>query len=490
MHALTYVVPVLLIGFFLWKGRRDPVYILGMPLLLGYGRSIFLNSVSWQWALGAGITVNGADVSLAVLLVLFTYVRAIRPIAPPVRLTLQLYLCAGLLVLLVAKAFAAGFPSVADVASPGSLLSVLRAVVAARAWFYLPLSIMLWHVVLKRFSSLEILRLLRILTWLTTACAVVYLADLAGLRTYSSIWDPYYTSPVLGGVTIWRDYLSFPAMLFVVLGYSLAHLVYGRERATYFLVAAVLTACALFSFTRAYALSAVGLWVAAVFWRALIVPLRARSRGRRNAMRPARRFLLIGAFAAVSTVVVFAWSTLGVWWAYLGQRLGTLGAGVAGDRSSQVRLTLLSLAAGTISHEGFFLGTLMTSIGATGGVYFLDSYWADVLVSFGWLGLLVMGGLVLTTLVEAIGGALRAQAGSGLLSLALLLGLLAAVVLSLTGGGWVSGAGAFLLAAVGVRFRYAPCAHSTSSPTGPACLPPGSGGGDRVVGTARAVGVS
>jgi hypothetical protein len=129
-----------------------------------------------------------------------------------------------------------------------------------------------------------------------------------------------------------------------------------------------------------------------------------------------------------------------------------------------VRVRLLTLAARTISHEGFFLGTLFTSGGSTGGVYFLDSYWAYVLVSLGWLGLFVVGGLVLTALAEATASALRADAGSAMLSLTILLCLLVMVPVLFSSAGLAASvaAGAFLLAAPDVRFRVAP--HASSPP--------------------------
>jgi hypothetical protein len=468
MYALTYVVPTVVFGFFLWRGRRDPVYILALPLLLGYGRSIFLDTYSLHLTVGGGVAVNENDLSLMALLVVFAYVRAIRPTASPERVSLQLYLCAGLLILLTAKAFAVGSQSWTDVASPSHLYVAAKAGAVARVWFYLPLSIMLWHLVLKRFSGHEILDLLRILTWVTVACCVVYFANLAGVKTYTSIWQAYSTTDAPGGVGVFRDYLFIPGWLNVALAYSLAQLVYGKERATYFPVAAIVTACALFTFTRSIGLCAVGLWVVAILWRAVVIPVRGRSTGRGEAIGSARVTFAMSVFASVFAAMVLRWSTLTAWWAYLGLRMGALSTGVTGDPNTAMRVSLLGRAAEIVSHEGFFLGTLMTSTGSAGGVYFLDSYWAAVLVSFGWLGLFLTGGLVVTALAEATLRGLRADAGSAILSLTILFGLLMTVVLSMTGAGWVAAAttGAFLLAAPDVRFRITPSPPSVAGPAG------------------------
>ena len=55
-----------------------------------------------------------------------------------------------------------------------------------------------------------------------------------------------------------RDYLTMPFWLYLALGYSLGRLVYGGQRPTYLLVGIVLTGCAVFSFTRSYAICALG----------------------------------------------------------------------------------------------------------------------------------------------------------------------------------------------------------------------------------------
>ena len=90
---------------------------------------------------------------MLVQLGVFVYVLGIRPAAARPRMTIQLYLCLGILILLTGKAFAAYFSSWGDLASPGNLVSVTKAAAVARLYFYVPISIMLWHLILKRFSA-------------------------------------------------------------------------------------------------------------------------------------------------------------------------------------------------------------------------------------------------------------------------------------------------------------------------------------------------
>jgi hypothetical protein len=437
----------------MWKGRRDPVYVLALPLLLACGRGIFLDLNSLHLPLGGGVTVNQEDVLLLAQLGVFVYVLGLRPAAAPSRLTIQLYLCLGILILLTGKAFAAYFSSWDDLTSPGILVSVAKAGAVARLYFYVPMSIMLWHLILKRFSAAEILHLVRIITWVTAACSVVYLANLAGLRTYTSIWPAYYTTRAPGGDTVIRDYLTMPFWLYLALGYSLARLVYGGQRLTYLLLGIVITGCAVFSFTRSYAMCALGLWALAGFWKAVIVPSQRKTVRPRARVSPARAWILTSAFGVLGGAVLVRWSTLASWWAYLATRFGTLTRGQGGDPNTELRVNLFHEASRTVAHSGFFLGTLMTSGAAATGVYYLDSYWAAVLVDLGWIGLFVMAALAVTALSKTVANALKAEGESAVLGLAILSGLAAAIVLSFTGA-WLAFAvvaGTFLLAVPDVR---------------------------------------
>jgi len=458
MRLLTYVVPALLVGFFIWRGRRDPVYILALPLLLACGRGIFLDLYSLKVPLGGGVTVGQEDILMLALSGVFVYILALRPDAEPTRLTGQLYLCLGILILLTTKAFAAYSSRWGDLASPGQLLSVVKAALVARAYFYLPTSIVLWHLVLKRFSEREVLHLLRILTWVTAACSIVYLVNLAGFRTYTAIWPAYSAVQVSGAGSVIRDYLTMPFWLYLGLAYSLARLVYGGQRFTYLLAAIVMTGCAVFSFTRSYAVCALGLWVVAGFWKVVVVPLHWKTIGPRTQVGPAHAWIVITAPAALSVAVVAGWGLLGDWWAYLGTRFGSLSQGPAGDLNVLVRFRLYAQASQAISHAGFFLGWLMIPSAAATGVYFLDSYWASVLFELGWIGLLVLGALALGALGKATAMAVKAEGESAVLRLAVFSGLSASVLLSLTGA-WLAFAvvgGAFLLSLPDVRLRVTP----------------------------------
>ena len=91
-------------------------------------------------------------------------------------------------------------------------------------------------------------------------------------------------------------------------------------------------------------------------------------------------------------------------------------------------------------------------------VYYLDSYWASVLVDLGWIGLFVMGALAVTAIGKAVVKALRAEGESAVLGLAVLSGLLAAVMLSFAGAwlAFATVAGTFVLAIPDVRLLAAP----------------------------------
>ena len=81
--------------------------MLALPLLLACGRGIFLNLYSLRVPLGGGVTVNQEDVLLLVQLGVFVYVLGIRPAAARPRMTIQLYLCLGILILLTGRGLSA-----------------------------------------------------------------------------------------------------------------------------------------------------------------------------------------------------------------------------------------------------------------------------------------------------------------------------------------------------------------------------------------------
>jgi hypothetical protein len=459
VRALTYIVPSLFFGFVLWRGRRDLVYILALPLLLAFNRGIFLDLYSFQWGFGGITTFGQEDVMLLVLMFVYAYVRAVRPRAAPERMTLQLYLCIGILILLLFKALAGSLPIVAHEQTPSHILAII---LNSRTYFYLPISIILWHLVLKRFSRQEMNRLLGLLTWVTLAVSVVYLANLAGAQTYGRIWSPYSASPASGdltvfrGVAVSRDYLTFPFWLYVALGFSLANVVYGRLRGTYFLVALVVTACAVFSFTRAFAACAVGLWIVALLWRLVVVPRQRQRPSVQAPVRPARVPIVAGVLALTCLAVVFRWSAIAAWVAYLEHRVGSSLAGGTSDATTAWRISLYSIAARSVARDGPVLGTLMTSLRASPGVYFLDSYWSLVLFALGWLGLLVVSALALAAVGKATLHAMRSDGEAVELRTALLLALVAAIALTFTGSGFAYAvtASVFLLAAADVRFLH------------------------------------
>ena len=101
-----------------------------------------------------------------------------------------------------------------------------------------------------------------------------------------------------------RDYLTMPFWLYLALGYSLARLVYGGQRPTYLLVGIVLTGCAVFSFTRSYAICALGLWALAGFWKVVIVPSQRKTIQPRARVNPVRAWTLIVALGGLGGAVL------------------------------------------------------------------------------------------------------------------------------------------------------------------------------------------
>jgi hypothetical protein len=444
MRVLTYLVPILLLAFFLRRGRRDPAYILAIPLVLAFNRGIFLDLHSFRISLG-NFSISQEEILLAALVAVLVYAASLRPRAPRQPFTFQIYLCGGILLLLLGKAFAVDIGSWSDLLSSSRLLAAVKASLLVRVYFYLPISIILWHFVLKRFTADEMGRMLRAITWVTLVCSIVYVADLLGIKTYSNIYVVYATMRLAPGFHVFRDFLTFPFWLNLALGYSLACVVYARQRTTYALVAVVLTSCAALSFTRSFIISAIVLWVAALAWRVAVVSRRGRERTRHGTMGPVTASALVAGVAGLGS----AFDRLATMWGYLLGRMSAVTSGALGDPNVAIRVNLYSIAAAAIKRDGLLFGTLLTDAGASGSAYFLDSYWASVLLAYGWLGGLIVAALLAAAVVKAVARALRAQTDAAIPRLAILLGLLMALLDSFTGSGWQVSVAAltFLIAA-------------------------------------------
>ena len=77
MNPAFYIIPIVLIGFFVWKGIREPVFFVGIPLLVGFNRAIFLDLFSLNVPLGF-IELRQEDVLFLALLVVYVLVRLVR----------------------------------------------------------------------------------------------------------------------------------------------------------------------------------------------------------------------------------------------------------------------------------------------------------------------------------------------------------------------------------------------------------------------------
>ena len=135
---------------------------------------------------------------------------------------------------------------------------------------------------------------------------------------------------------------------------------------------------------------------------------------------------MVFAVAAVEAVCrPSSWSrlsTLATLGSYLVERFSTMTAGAEVDPNIAVRTNLYSVALKTIQKDGLVLG-ILAPVGQAAGVYFLDSYWAQALVSLGLLGTFCVALLALNALVQAGRAAFEADGDVAHFGLAVFLGL-------------------------------------------------------------------
>jgi hypothetical protein len=235
-------------------------------------------------------------------------------------------------------------------------------------------------------------------------------------------------------------------------------------------VAIVLTVCTALSFTRVFVMSAVALWGITLLWW-LVRVLRfghARSSSSARSGSAAIVFAVTAAEACVAFAVIRL-STLTTLGSYLVERFGTITAGAGVDPNITVRANLYSIALKTIQKGGLVLG-ILSPAGQTASVYFLDSYWAQALVSLGLLGTFCVALLALNALFRGGRAAFAADGDVAHFGLAVFLGLLMALLESISNAGFMYSVAVstFLVAVAVTQFwpEVPTTAGATSTPTG------------------------
>ena len=386
MTAAKLAVASVLLLWFLWKARENRLFLLGIPVLMVMGESVFFDLMRPFW------TPGRFDPQTHIMGWLFVVWAAImvmriqgagraRPFGPARILPEELALLAFALVVLVQV----GIASVPDVD-----LSV--GVVAGRDMLFLLLGYLMLRGVVSRFTRAQVIEFLTSVVVVNTLAAALYVAHQGlGLEIYTG---GEYFSTQYAGVEITRTFHFAPMFTLPALAFVLA-----RPRWTPFwlTVLTVTVLSVLVSYTRTLFIAVIVAVVIAVLVRELKDP---------DSGRFLRRVLVVAgtvaAIMAVFAVILPAQSE------FLVSRLTEFSGeqGMGDIHNWQVRERKYDMANQIVLERDPYFGLGFPPEGSNpvdSQVYRLsaDMTWIPILYHTGYVGLALMGAVL-------VGFALRA----------------------------------------------------------------------------------
>lgn len=314
MGLLRLAIPAALLLWFLWKARRNALFLLGIPVLMVMRGSVFFENMTPFWKPGRLDPVTLLMIWLVVVWVV-TVARRSRSDDAPVTL-----LGAGRILPeelpLVGIAVLIGVHTAAAFASSGDLAT---AATQAAGVFYLVLGYVLVRGIASRATRAETAEFLSaVVIANTVACGLFVLHQGLHLPIYLGEANITYRA---GGQFITRATTFSPVLNLLAIGFVLAK---RRWTPGWMVVLAITLLAILVSLTRTLLLAAV---------LGLVIAIVARELRRPDFNRFARR---IGAIVAASLIVVVGFSRLApAYWSYLLKRLSEFSA--AGGQADQVQ---------------------------------------------------------------------------------------------------------------------------------------------------------
>lgn len=269
-----------LLVWFVWRARGNRLFLLGVPVLMVMGESVFFNRMRPFWTPGRfepQTLIMGWLVVVWVIIVWGGRPSGRARVGPfgPGRLLpeeIPLFLIA---VLIAVQAIAAG-------AGRGDLAD---AVFSASDLAYLVIGYLLVRGIACQFSRAEVVEFLGAVVIANTIAAALYVVH-QGLGVPIYTGGEYFTT-VFRGVEITRTFHFAPQFTLLALGFVLAR---SRWTAGWLLVLAITVLSVLVSYTRTLLIAVIAAFVIAVVVRELRRP---------SASRLIRRILVIGVSAII-----------------------------------------------------------------------------------------------------------------------------------------------------------------------------------------------
>jgi len=387
--VLRLALPAALTLWFLWKSRSNPMFLMGIPVLMVTGGSLFFQKMAVFWKPGR---LSGAELVMCWLVVawVFSVVRRPKVEGEPVgpfgqsRVLPEELLLVGLAALIALHTWEA-FGATGDLA---------HAVHLASSTSFLAIGYLLVRGIACRATREETQEFLgAVVIANTIACGLYFLDQGLHLHIYTGIANITYA---YAGQVISRFDVFAPALNLLALGFVLAK---RRWTAGWVVVLVVTLLAILVSLTRTMVVAAAVGLVASIVARELTRP---------DLRRVVRR---VSAIFLGGAVVVIGFSRLvPAYWAFLLKRLGeftTAGTGGTQVQNWQVRvihwdMTRLVVAKGDLLFGLGFLHPGTLTVNGDFVHWTSDMTWLAILYYFGYVGLAVFGLLVACFMVRAL----------------------------------------------------------------------------------------
>ena len=387
MGIVRLALPAALALWFIWKARVNPLFLLGIPVLMVMRGSVFFENAKPFWKPGRFDPVTLLMIWLAIVWVVTVARRShqddtrIGPLGVGRILPEELPLI-GIAALIVLHAL--GTFSVSG--------DLMNAVNLASGIFYLVLGYLLVRGIASRATRAETDEFLAAIVIVNTvACGLFILHQGLHLPIYLGESNITYSS---GGQTISRATTFAPMFNLLALGYVLAK---RRWTPGWLVVLAITLLAILVSLTRT-------LLIAAVL--GLVIAIIARELSRPDFGRVARR---VGTIVLAAAVVIVGFIRLApAYWKFLLKRFGEFTSGSGAQvQNWHLRVVHWDAVQRVVAHSDLLLGIGFPKAGSNAVDSLIYSYssdmaWLPVMYRTGYLGLFLVGLLLAGFMARAL----------------------------------------------------------------------------------------
>ena len=393
MGALRLALPAVLALWFIWKGRSNGLFLLGIPVLMVMKGAVFFENMTPFWKPGRFQPVT-LLMGWLVLVWIVTVARRSRLDDRPVglfgagRILPEELPLIGIALLIAAHAVAA-FTATGD---------LQNAAASASGASYLLLGYLLLRGIASRATRAETQEFLAAVVLVNTVACGLFILD-QGLHVPIYLGQANITS-LSAGQDITRATTFAPMFNLLALGFVLAR---RRWTAGWLIVLAITLLAILVSLTRTLIIAA---------FVGVIVAIVARELARPDFNRVARR---IGSIVLGGAVVVAAFSRIApAYWRFLLKRFSEFTSGRSGTQVSNWHIRVIHWDAVervvAKSDQLFGLGfpkAASNSVGLHIYLWSADMTWLPIMYMFGYVGLALFGLLLAGFMTRALRLSLR-----------------------------------------------------------------------------------